>query len=136
MDDSHSRAVKNQPTPGFTLLEVMVALAIIATVLISVYKLHAQSLTLAHETRFHGIAPFLAQQKMAELTGEQTDFPENETGDFGEDFPNFRWQVAVEKMASGFQEKQDIAFARIDLTVFSPTKQFSYQLRTYRLGAF
>lgn len=121
---------------GFTLLEVMVSLAIIATVLISVYKLHAQSLALAHETHFYGLAPFLAQQKMAELALGETDIPENGTGDFGEDFPNFRWKVDVESMESGFEEKKEIVFARIDLTIFNDANPFSYQLRTYRLASF
>ncbi len=114
----------------------MVSLAIIATVLISVYKLHAQSLALAHETHFYGLAPFLAQQKMAELSFGETGIPENGTGDFGEDFPNFRWKMDVESMESGFQEKKEIAFARIDLIVFNDANPFSYQLRTYRLASF
>jgi general secretion pathway protein I len=118
---------------GFTLLEVMVALAIIATVLISVYKLHTQSLTLALETRFNGIAPFLAQQKLAELATEKTDLQENESGDFGEDFPDFSWQMEMEKMEPGFQEKTDIGFAKIDLTVFTNDNKYRYNLRTYRL---
>lgn len=135
-DKPHLTPSKVCLTSGFTLLEVMVALAIIATVLVSVYKLHAQSLSLAHETRFYGLAPFLAQQKMTELTAGETNIPENGTGDFGEDFPNFRWKVDVESMESGFQEKKEIAFAMINLTVFSDLNPFSYQLRTYRLAPF
>ncbi len=121
------------PISGFTLLEVMVALAIIATVLISVYKLHAQSLTLALETRFNGIAPFLAQRKLAELTIEDAELREDESGDFGEDFPDFRWRMVMAKMESGFKEKADIGFARIDITVFSSHNEYRYNLQTYRL---
>ena len=121
---------------GFTLLEVMVALAIIATVLVSVYQLHAQSLSLANETRFNGIAPFLAQQKMSEMTSGQTELPEDASGDFGEDFPNYKWKLDMEPLASGFEEKEVIVFARIDLTVFSDSNPFSYHLRTYRLIPF
>jgi len=121
------------PISGFTLLEVMVALAIIATVLISVYKLHTQSLALALETRFNGIAPFLAQQKLAELAIEGVDLQENESGDFGEDFPGFHWRMVMDKMESGFKEKADVGFVRIDLTVFNSDNEYRYNLRTYRL---
>ena len=132
--DNHRFVTRpSHPISGFTLLEVMVALAIIATVLISVYKLHTQSLTLALETRFNGIAPFLAQQKLAELVTEGTDLQDNESGDFGEDFPNFRWQMEMEKIESGFKEKTDIGFAKIDLTVFANDNKYRYNLRTYRL---
>lgn len=118
---------------GFTLLEVMVALAIIATVLVSVYKLHTQSLGLAIENRFNGIAPFLAQQKLAELAVEEADLQETESGDFGEDFPDFRWRMVTEKMESGFQEKTDVGFARIDLTISDLEDEYRYKLQTYRL---
>lgn len=123
-------------SPGFTLLEVMVALAIIATVLVSVYQLHAQSLSLAHETRFNAIAPFLAQQKLSEMTGGQAELPEDTTGDFGDDFPNYRWKVEVEPLGSGFGDKETIVFTRIDLTVFNEANPFSYHIRTYRLLPF
>lgn len=109
------------------------ALAIIATVLVSVYKLHAQSLALARETSFYGIAPFLAQQKMAELIAADADLFEDESGDFGEDFPDFRWHVVMKKMDSGFQEKANIGFTRIDLTVSTAEDAYNYQLQTYRL---
>lgn len=122
-----------RPMSGFTLLEVMVALAIIATVLISVYKLHTQSLALALETRFNSIAPFLAQQKLAELAVEEADLQETESGDFGEDFPDFRWRMVMEKMESGFQEKTDVGFARIDLTISDREDEYRYKLQTYRL---
>ena len=51
---------------GFTLLEVMVALAVMAIVLVSVYRMHSQSLTMNTAARFYTLAPMLAQGKMAE----------------------------------------------------------------------
>ena len=41
--------------------------------------------------------------------------------------------MAMEKMESGFQEKTDIGFVKIDLTVFASDDKYHYNLRTYRL---
>ncbi|MBW2583428.1 MAG: prepilin-type N-terminal cleavage/methylation domain-containing protein, partial [Deltaproteobacteria bacterium] len=52
---------------GFTLLEVMVAMAIMAIVLVSVYRMHAQTLAMNTANRFYTQAPMLAQGKLAQL---------------------------------------------------------------------
>jgi prepilin-type N-terminal cleavage/methylation domain-containing protein len=46
---------------GFTLLEVMVAMAIMAIVLVSVYRMHSQTLTMNMAARFYTQAPMVAQ---------------------------------------------------------------------------
>jgi general secretion pathway protein I len=117
---------------GFTLLEVMVALSVIATVLVSVYQLHTQSLSLATETRFHSYAPFLAQQKLAELATEAAAPLENESGEFGEDYPGLRWQVVVEAVESAFAEEAPVQLMRIDITISDSGDEYHYKMRTYR----
>jgi general secretion pathway protein I len=117
---------------GFTLLEVMVALAVIATVLISVYQLHTQSLSLALETRFHSYAPFLAQQKLAELTSGKVASLESGSGDFGEDYPGVHWELVVEPVESDFTKTVPIHLVRIDITVFDSGEEYHYTTRTYR----
>jgi prepilin-type N-terminal cleavage/methylation domain-containing protein len=47
--------------PRFTLLEVMVALCILAIVLLSVYRLHSQTISAEHRGRFYTQAPLLAR---------------------------------------------------------------------------
>ncbi|MBW2644846.1 MAG: type II secretion system minor pseudopilin GspI [Deltaproteobacteria bacterium] len=77
---------------GFTLLEVMVAMAILAIALVAVFRSQAQSISIANEARLATTASFLAQSKMAEIESmgvEGTD------GDFGEDFSNYRWEVST-----------------------------------------
>ncbi|MFO7972965.1 MAG: prepilin-type N-terminal cleavage/methylation domain-containing protein [Desulfobacterales bacterium] len=56
-----------QPDSGFTLLEIMVALSIIAIVLVSVYKMQAQSISMIYASKFYATAPLLAQLKIAEV---------------------------------------------------------------------
>jgi general secretion pathway protein I len=52
---------------GFTLLEVMVALAVIAIGLTALLGSHSQSVSLATEAKFNTTVALLAQQKMTEL---------------------------------------------------------------------
>ncbi len=119
-------------TAGFTLLEVMVALALLSIVLVSVYRMHSQTLTMNTAARFYTLAPLLAQQKMAELTKAASDvFPE-ESGDFGETFPGYSWQVSTTDVVSEVLGEGADDFKRIDIIVSYQDNQFSYNLRTYR----
>jgi len=52
---------------GFSLLEVLVALVLVAIVLISVYRLYSQSILMDRRARFDTVAPQLARLKLAEL---------------------------------------------------------------------
>ena len=54
-------------TSGFTLLEVMVAMAIIAIALTAVLGSQSKSLSLASEAKFSTTVALLAQSKMAEI---------------------------------------------------------------------
>lgn len=114
---------------GFSLLEVMVALAIMAIVLVAVYQMHAQTLSMTAISGFYTEAPLLAQRKLAEIeqAGESLG---PDAGDFGEDFPGYRWTVAVEAVVAESLGEVDRDFKRIDLTVTSDAG--TYTVRTYR----
>jgi general secretion pathway protein I len=116
---------------GFTLLEVMVALAIMSIVLVSVYRMHSQSLTMNAAARFYTLAPALAQQKMAELqTQSNGGFPAD-SGDFGEHYPGYRWQASLADVSSEVLGEVADDLNRIEITVLFNDDQFSYNLRTY-----
>jgi general secretion pathway protein I len=123
---------KLQPDSGFTLLEIMVALSIIAIVLVSVYKKQAQTISMNHEARFYAIAPLLAQLKIAEVeienAGEQTD----NSGDFGDEFPGYRWNVVIEDIESEPLGNMAENLKQINVNVSFNTDEFTYSLRTYR----
>ena len=85
-----------QPDSGFTLLEIMVALSIIAIVLVSVYKMQAQTISMNYEARFYATAPLLAQLKIAELETENLEEQADDSGDFGDEFPGYRWKVVID----------------------------------------
>ena len=117
---------------GFTLLEVMVALAVMSIVLVSVYRMHSQSLTMNAAARFYTQAPLLAQSKMAAFeTLSAKGFPED-SGDFGEQFPGYSWKVSQKDVTSEVLGTVAEDLKQIDITVSYNDNQFSYNLRTYR----
>ena len=85
---------------GFTLLEVMVALAVMSIVLVSVYRMHSQSLTMNTAARFYTQAPILAQGKMAEIKALSSSVFPTDSGDFGEQFPGYSWKASTVDVAS------------------------------------
>ncbi len=120
-------------TSGFTFLEVMVAMAIIAIALMAVLGSQSQSLSLASEARFSTTAAFLAQSKMAEIeTGDPHDLC-SDSGDFGEFFPCYCWDLVVRDPALGGPEKVPDYLKRIDLTISRGEDElYQYRLRLYR----
>jgi general secretion pathway protein I len=118
---------------GFTLLEVMVALSIIAIVLVSVYKLHGQTIDMFNDIKFYTSAPLLAQSKMAEIENMDADELGDNSGDFGDDFPIFNWQVTVNEVESELLETFAENLKRIDLTISLNDDQFTYRFRKYQL---
>jgi len=131
------RYLKNLPgfsrtLSGFTLLEVMIALAVMSIVLVSVYRMHSQSLTMNTAARFYTLAPLLAQNKMAELEALSSDGFPNDSGDFGEQYPGYSWQISITDVSSEVLGEVANDLKRIDLSVSYNNNQFSHSLRTYR----
>jgi general secretion pathway protein I len=118
---------------GFTLLEVMVALSIIAIALTAVFGSQSQSLLLASEAKFSTTAALLAQSKMAELDVEDSQDLASDSGDFGEDFPDYRWELKVaDATFPGAEEVSDL-IKQIDLTIsWREDDSYQYRLRLYR----
>jgi type II secretion system protein I len=80
---------------GFTLLEVMLALAILAMVAVTFLQNQVGNLRLVDESRQISLATLLIREKMAEL--ESTGFPSvgANSGLGGEWFSPFRWETVV-----------------------------------------
>lgn len=82
-------------SPGFTLLEVMIALMIIAISFIVLLHSRNQSVITADYARRTTIATLLASEKMSEIEHmEEVDTGE-EVGGFGDDYTGFRWRATV-----------------------------------------
>ncbi len=123
-------SIKRRAT-GFTLLEVMVAMAIMAIVLVSVYRMHAQTLAMNTANRFYTQAPLLAQGKLAQLATGSSEIIAGDSGDLGEKFPGYSWSVSVEEVSSEALGEVANDLKQIDLTV--SYNEYVYSVRTYRL---
>ena len=58
---------------GFSLLEVMIAVALIAIALTTLLGSQAQSVSYANSAKFETMAALLAQSKMSEITVQNAD---------------------------------------------------------------
>ena len=88
-----ARTVPN--ADGFTLLEVMVALLIIATSFIVLLHSRNQSVIAADYARRVTIATLLATEKMGEMEQGNLSNTGEDIGNFGEDYPEFMWRTII-----------------------------------------
>lgn len=82
---------------GFTLLEVMIAVALIAIALVTLIGAQAQSVAIATGSRFDTMASMLAQWKLTEVHLQDFEQLNDSTGHFGEQHPHFSWKLEVEE---------------------------------------
>jgi type II secretion system protein I len=80
-------------TCGFTLLEVMVTVAILAIALVAILKANFQSLEALAESREATTATLLAANKLEEVEAVGVDRWTEFQGDFGEEHTDLSWRV-------------------------------------------
>ncbi len=123
---------RNKPR-GFTLLEVMIAVAVLTIALAALLGLQSRSLTLASESRFQTTAALLAQGKMAEAAVAGMGDLASDSGDFGDVFSGYAWRLSVQNADLPGLEKMKGRLKRIDLEVTCGEGEiFQYDLRLYR----
>jgi general secretion pathway protein I len=107
----------------------MIAMAILAIALVAVYQSQSQSLSMASDSRFLTTASLLAQGRMAEIDAATPLQMVNGNGDFGEAFPDYKWNVEI-----GDVEEIPL-LKRIGLTVTNSrmTKRNTYRLTLYKV---
>jgi len=125
-------SIENRAT-GFTLLEVMVAMAIMAIVLVSVYRMHSQTLAMNTANRFYTQAPMLARSQLAQLETGSSGIIAGDSGDFGDKFPGYSWNVSTEEVAIEALGEVAKDFKRIDLSVSFNSNEYVFNIKTYRL---
>lgn len=97
---------------GFTLLEVMIALAIVAIALVTLLSLSNRSIMVQERIQKLTRATLLAQQLMSEqeLVGTESRTWEPQEDVFAEPFSDFRWQIS-------FQDTMLSSVKQINVTV-------------------
>jgi general secretion pathway protein I len=91
----HGKRYKIQGSRGFTLLEVMIAMAILAITLVAVFQSQSQSISMENQAKFLTTASLLAQGKMAEMEAADARGVVSGSGDFGANYPDYAWQIDV-----------------------------------------
>jgi general secretion pathway protein I len=116
---------------GFTLLETLVAISIIAIVIVGIYQLHAQTIDMTIDAQFYAISPLLAQQKLAEIELSPEENLSERSGDFGDDFPGYTWKTSVSDVESEFLGTVAESLKRLDISISLDDSGKTYDLRTY-----
>jgi len=112
----------------------MIAVAIIAMALVAAIGSQSQSVSLASEAKFATTAAFLAQSKMADLEAKDSDDLFSDAGDFGENFPGYRWESVVSEATLSKFPEASRHLKKIVLTVCrGDNDRYEYRLEYYRL---
>ena len=114
---------------GFTLLEVMIAVALIAIALVTLLGSQSQSVSFANSAKFETMAALLAQSKMSEMTIQGADSLSSDSGNFGDDYPGYAWEATVSDISLEGMDTISDFLKQIDLTVTWGV--FSYNIRLY-----
>jgi prepilin-type N-terminal cleavage/methylation domain-containing protein len=83
---------------GFTLLEIVISLGLIAVALLVVFRLQAQNLDLQSEAQFMTVAKALLQDRMSQIASRETLSQGTSTGTMGEDFPDFTYREEISEV--------------------------------------
>ena len=114
---------------GFSLLEVMIAVALIAIALTTLLGSQAQSVSYANSAKFETMAALLAQSKMSEITVQDADSLSSDSGDFGDDYPGYAWEATVSDISIEGLDTISNYLKQVDLTVTWGV--YKYNIRLY-----
>lgn len=114
---------------GFTLLEVMIAVALIAVALTALLGSQSQSVSFANSAKFETMAAMLAQSKMSEMTIQDSNSLASDSGNFGDDYPGYAWEATVSDISLEGIETVSDYLKQIDVTVTWGV--YSYSIRLY-----
>ena len=83
---------------GFTLLEIIICLGLIALVLVAVFHLQAQNLDLQSEAQFMTTATCLLQERLSQIQALEKIEEGTNSGDFGKDYPDYVYKQEVSEV--------------------------------------
>jgi general secretion pathway protein I len=119
---------------GFTLMEVMVAVSVVAIALMAIYRMHTQTLFMDARGRFDTVATQLARQKLADIDTMALADLSGDSGDFGNAHPGFTWQIETEGVSADLLKEDGPTLKRITVTISASEGASVFSLTTYRHG--
>ena len=118
---------------GFTLLEVMIALSILAIAYVTLLGSQAKSLSLATETRFMLEASLLIDDKLADFESGVEPLESN-SGTFDETAPGYTWNTETEEVSLDLEDMstEDLPqLIKLTITVARKGSTFSHSRTLY-----
>ncbi|PIR20016.1 MAG: hypothetical protein COV45_08560 [Deltaproteobacteria bacterium CG11_big_fil_rev_8_21_14_0_20_47_16] len=133
--------IVNLKNKGFTLLEVLVALGILAVSITAILQMFGTSMSTSARAERVTVATMLARQKMAEqvikidkdlLEGKFPDTTEESDGDFDEPYQDYKWKIKMRKVEIPMppQDKLDAQAAIMQMI----SKQIGEAVREVKLS--
>ncbi|MDY6822574.1 MAG: type II secretion system minor pseudopilin GspI [Thermodesulfobacteriota bacterium] len=122
--------MKTDTKSGFTLIEIMVAMAIFALAFTGLFRLFSQTITAETATRFYTVAPIIAQGKMAEAVAGMHGRNGRRNGN-AEGYAGYAWEIAIRNTDSPTLESAAQDVKRIDVVVQLNDGERTYRLRRY-----
>lgn len=120
---------------GFTLLEVIVSISLIAIVFVALFKMQSGTVELAGSARFNTIAPGLAHQVLADIESDLSDLTES-SGEFDNELTGFEWRYQVSDFQAediDFMAEENLdALKKIEITITDSESGNTYSLTTWR----
>lgn len=114
---------------GFSLLEVIICLGLIATVILVVFRVQAQNIDIQGEAMFIHRASQLARDRLTIMRTKDALQPGKFSGEFGEDNSQYRFEAEV----SPLQAVDNLYRISIRITQHKGTR--NYQTTTYLFRA-
>jgi len=129
--------LKTVSNKGFTLLEVMISVSIIAVIFVSLFRMQSSTIDLATAGKFNTLSPILAKQLLAEIEQDAATWSETQ-GDFGENFPGIGWtcdisDVSLEELEF-VNEDSENGLKKIDIKITDRSEKRSYKITTWRFA--
>ncbi len=131
----HNNHSSHNIDAGFTLLEVMIAVVILAIGLTTLFGSQSQSVSLAGLAKFNTIAPQLAQLKLSELKIQEEEIT-TDNGDFEDGFEDYSWAVEVDEPSLGDSDiLSEIAenLQKVTLTISYAENSHQFIIESYFL---
>jgi len=119
---------------GFTLLEVMVAVAILAIALVTLLGSQSRSLSVAGISRFETRAALLARDRFSRFLLQDPDRLAPDEGDFGEEAPGFRWRLETRNLDGEEAGIEGLETGLTELTLTITAGEQSYTSRCLVMG--
>jgi general secretion pathway protein I len=132
LNTEHGWAPPVHHDSGFTLLEVMVSIAIIAIVLVSVMRLQGQTVGMNESFRFYTQASLLADARMNEVLADSDTAGGPSSGDFDEAFAGYAWEVERETVFIDIPDGDEIELEKIAVTIMLDNGRMNYRLHRFR----